>query len=110
MVWGRLTEQVLAGATTAFGESVTFFPDGGEAYTTRGIVDDDHTVVVGEVETTVSTTGPMVSVRASDLAHEVAQDDELEMRGRRWVIVDVQPDGQGTLDLILNDLGAGGQP
>ena len=104
MGWQDMTERTLAAATSAgtFGEVVTVHPVDGESYEVRGIFDDDHTEIVERVDTPLSTTGPMVAVRASDPAVEIEVDDELEVRGRRFAVVDIQPDGQGTLELPLN--------
>lgn len=112
MGWHDMTERVLAAATSAgaFGEVVTVHPLEGDSYVIRGIFDDDHRELLEGADTPLSTTGTKVSVRASDLAAEVEVDDELEVRERRFAVVDIQPDGQGTLDLILNELRTGGDP
>jgi hypothetical protein len=98
-------ERVLAAATSAGGlsELVTFHPAEGDPYPVRGIWDDDHTEQIVDIDAPISTTGPMVSFRASDLqAAPVAEEDQVEFDGALFVITDVQPDGQGTLDCILN--------
>ncbi|MEO1700173.1 MAG: hypothetical protein AAFU73_23005 [Planctomycetota bacterium] len=95
---------MLSAATSsgAFGEAVTLFPADGDAYEIRGVFDDDHREIATEFDTPLSTTGPMLCVRVSALQHDLAVDDELEVRGRRFAVVDIQPDGQGTLELPLN--------
>ena len=102
MSFAALTKAARDAALGVVGSYVGMLPANGEPYTVRGYFDDDHREVRGEGDAGVSTTGPMVSLAADQLQHELEVDeDRLEVRGQRYVIVDVQPDGQGTLDLIL---------
>jgi hypothetical protein len=106
MGWPEMTNLALGAATSsgAFGEVVDYRPAGDAAvsYQIRGIVEDDHQEVVLEGETTVSRLDPSVSVQLSAMQTEPQEDDELVVRGKRYAVVDVQLDGQGSADLILN--------
>lgn len=103
-LFGGLAERALGACTRTLGEPVTVFPAAGDAFGARGIFDDDHTEVVTEEGVTVSSSGPMVSFQVSTLPAAPEANDELEVRGRRFVIVDVQADSLGTVDCILNEL------
>lgn len=107
MGWRDKSELVLTAATSvgAFGELVEVRPAEGEAFELRGIWDNDHTEFAGEMEANVSQLGPVLSVRESDLpAPLVASNDRVVVRDTLYVIADIQPDGQGTQDLLLNEL------
>lgn len=96
---------VLAAAMSAGGlsELMVFHPAAGEPYEIRGVWDDDHTEQVVDIDAPISVTGPMASFRLSDfLEPPVVEEDQVEFDGERYVIADVQPDGQGTVDCILN--------
>ena len=89
-------------ALGVIGVPVLIAPAEGDPYTVSGHFDDDHREIRGDGDAGYSTSGPMVSLAADRLQAElVPDDDELEVRGQRYVIVDIQPDGQGTLDLVL---------
>lgn len=106
MGWQDKTDLALKVARNAgaFGEVVEYRPaaDPAASYEIRGIFDDDHQAVVLEGDTVVSDTAPMLSVRLADLQDEPQERDQLVVRGERYAVVDIQQDGQGSADLILN--------
>ncbi|MEM8712049.1 MAG: hypothetical protein AAGG01_13955 [Planctomycetota bacterium] len=109
MGWRNMTERVLSAASAAgaMGELVSYQPETGDPYEIRGVFDDDHTEPLLDVDTPVNETAPVLSVRESSLAaRPVSGIDTLTLREQRYLVVDVQPDGQGTLDLVLNELEA----
>ncbi len=112
MGFRRKAERVLAAAMSAGGvsEAMTFHPAAGEPYPIRGVWDDDHTEQLTDVDAPVSVTGPMASFQLRDLREPpVAEEDELEFDGDRYVIVDIHPDGQGAIDCILNHVDPEGE-
>lgn len=105
MGFRRKAERVLAAAMSAGGlsESMTFHPAHGDPYPVRGVWDDDHTEQLTDIDAPISVTGPMASFRLSAFSEPpVAEEDQLEFDGQRYVIADIQPDGQGTIDCVLN--------
>lgn len=50
----------------------------------------------------VSTVQPVLEVRKQDLANGVEQGDPVTVRGLGYVVVDVRPDGHGTMKLFLH--------
>jgi hypothetical protein len=97
-----------------FGEPITYHPRQGPGFAAsitgkRGIFDRDHELVLTEVAASEmnaaghSTTGPVLSVRPSELGITPKQADEVTVQGRRYRVWDVRRDGPDWLDLILKD-------
>ena len=104
MLWEHLTQNALGAALSTFGEAVLYVPLEGEPFEVRGIFDNDHREVVGDIEPAISARGPMVSFRLTDLPISPDKEgDKLRARGQWYEVADVQPDGQGSVDLMLNE-------
>ncbi|MGE3064115.1 MAG: hypothetical protein AB7K67_00895 [Hyphomicrobiaceae bacterium] len=85
---------------------------GAPAFAARGIFDADHEMVLTQVANSEydaaghSTTGPVLGVRPSELGLAPKQGDRLTITsgphaGKVYAVWDIQPDGDGWLDLIL---------
>lgn len=107
MGWRELSDRVLRAATSAgaFGEAVQYVPADGDPFDIRGVFDDAHEPLTTDGEVNVNTTMTVLSIRSGDVPAGVAvEEDRVVVRETTFLIVDVQSDGQGTLDLILNEV------
>ena len=97
-----------------FAVEVLFYPlvsdgAGAFAYTVRGIFDADHEMVLTEVAKSEqdsaghSSTGPVLMVRLAELAAAPKPGDRVTIAGKIYGIWDVQPDGEGVVDLVLKE-------
>jgi hypothetical protein len=84
-----------------FGETVVFTPDGGSPQTVTGIFDAEFTYQEMIGETVVETSRPRMILRASDITGTPARADAINVRSLNYTIVEVHPDGQGDLEMIL---------
>ncbi len=103
-----MTGAVLATAVNAgvMGELVSVVPAVGDPYEVNGIFDAEHEAAFPSVDTALTTTLPVVSVRESDLPAPIVAGDRLTVRAQLYAVVDVHTDGQGTSDLVLNEVDA----
>lgn len=96
-----------------FGEPIIYHARQGVGFAAsrngRGIFDRDHELVLTEVAASEmnaaghSTTGPVVSVRPSELGVTPRQADEVTCQGVRYRVWDVRRDGPDWCDLILKE-------
>ena len=110
MGWGDETEGVLDAVTEEFdrGPFVYRPADGSPEYAlVSAILDEPHTELDLGGEAQVATVAPSLFVKASDLSAEPEEDDEVEQTssGRRWKVIEFQPDGEGGWDLLLREAG-----
>ncbi|MCX8017229.1 MAG: hypothetical protein N2690_04935 [Rhodocyclaceae bacterium] len=89
-------------ALAAFGEPATIFSDG-RRIDVRGIFHAAHRAIEIVVDAPVSTVRPVLAVRACDLPQAPGEGDLVEVAGRRYGVVDRQPDGFGMLTLVLQE-------
>lgn len=86
----------------------TYTPvDGSSAYTLAdGVFDEPHVELELGDEAGISTTETSIHVRLEDLAATPARLDEITLAdARRFRVVDVQEDGEGGADMILEEAG-----
>ena len=96
--------QVLA----TFGEPVVFHIEGqGEAIPGRGVFAAAHESLDVSSGVAVSTVQPVLEVVSADLPAVPTEGDAVTVQGRRYLIVDVRPDGHGFLKLLLQKGGRG---
>ena len=104
-----MTDRVVRAATAAgaMGEAVQYVPATGDPFDIRGVFDDAHEPLTTDGEVNVNTTITVLSIRSGDVPAGVAvEEDRVVVRDTTFLIVDAQPDGQGTLDLVLNEVTA----
>jgi hypothetical protein len=96
---------VLAPLNEVFGEPVQYTPAGQSMARISGIYDDAYKEV--DPETGFATTAPLVTVRLAELGQLPKQGDwiDIERTAEKYVIRNVEPDGKGSLKLLLNERG-----
>lgn len=88
-----------------FGQSVTYTPQVGSAFTFTAIRDELHLQErVGQSKVNESTTEIRLAVRLVDMDTQPTQGDTLTTGGLDYEVRDVQPDGQGGATLTLVEL------
>ncbi|MGL4859279.1 MAG: head-tail joining protein [Enterobacteriaceae bacterium] len=106
-------EHVLSPLNEVFGEPAEFRPKQGESLRIIGIYDRafSHDVEMEDGSVTVSTTSPVMNVRAALFSSLPVQGDRLFIESEQAVfaIKDVRPDGKGNLSLVLNATKGGGK-
>lgn len=86
-----------------FDEEVLFTPSGGQARPVRAIFDNPYQgtqYAQGDIE--IESSGPKATCRDTEVAG-VAHGDTLQIRGKTWYVLEVQPDGTGLVVLILSE-------
>ena len=85
-----------------FGIEATFKPAVGSEFTLDVIFDNEHVGVdVGDESPVVSGQKPVARVRLSDFLTDPAQGDQIEIDSVDYNVTDIEPDGTGAADLIL---------
>lgn len=89
-----------------FGERVNYRPRSGDAYDIVGIFDRAYAqdVKTFEGDIAINTTQPVLGVRDTQFKSPPKQHDRLFVRGRLYVVNDVQPDSHGGTRLELNEV------
>lgn len=82
--------------------TVTYYPKAGGSYEVAGIFDSEFEMVDPETNQPVLSRQPMIQVNEDDLQAEPAPEDEIEIRGVRYRVIEFHPDGVGTVALILH--------
>lgn len=97
---------VLSAHMGVFGESITYTPAGGQAFSTTGVFDEAYREVDLAGGMAVTTDMPVVGVRLSQFAIAPAQGDQLVIDRLAWtfVVKEVRSDGHGFAKLMLNYL------
>ena len=101
MGWTDLTTRIQEAGQTIFGETVTYTPTSGTPETVTGIFDAEHHFqeVIGE--TVIETSRPRLVVRSASLSTDPVRTNTVAVRGVTYTVLEVQPDGQGDIELIL---------
>lgn len=79
------------------------------AFQVAAIFDRNHQIILEQVAGSelkapgMSTTTPVVTVSLAHFAVRPATDDEIVIGTETFLVWDVQPDGQGMVDLILRE-------
>lgn len=92
-------------AQNTFGVAVTYHPQAGQSFPTRGVFVDEHTEHDETGRAEISTIGPVLDVQLSDMDTPPEIDDELVLdeSGQRYLVLDVRRDGQGGARLPLQE-------
>ena len=92
-------------AQNTFGVAVTYFPQAGSSFATRGVFVDEHTEHDETGNSGISTVSPMMDVQLSEMDAAPQIDDELVIddTGQRYLVLDPRPDGQGGVRLMLQE-------
>lgn len=104
MSFRELVSQTHDIALTALGEDIVYtIKDGSASRAMRGIFDASATLVLLGSEPGISSVGPVVGIKLSDLegSEKPARGDYVTIREIEYDITDSQEDGQGWLNLIL---------
>lgn len=87
-----------------FAEEVTITPWGdADPYIIKAIFDNDYQAVDVDTNQPVSSTQPMIRIHESDLQAALNPRDKFTIRGKVYTITDKQPDGVGTIAILLNE-------
>lgn len=101
MAWA-LADLANVATRNTFGQSVTYTPQVGSAFTFTAIRDELHLQErVGQSKINESTTEIRLAVRLVDMDTQPTQGDTLSTGGLDYEVRDVQPDGQGGASLLL---------
>jgi len=100
----RLADLAQQAALATFGEPVTLVIDG-NPLPVVGIFVAAHEAVEFAGDAAVSTVRPLLTVQAEALPTLPVEGDEAEIRGNRYVVADVRPDGFGMVKLFLQEAG-----
>lgn len=105
--WQSMTHSVLGAAMSTFGETVTLKPGLEHQQDLRAIFRASHAQVdLGQGG--ISTVDPELSLRLADVRGPAPrQGDEVLVRGKRYRVGDVQPDGEGGVTMKLQRLETG---
>jgi hypothetical protein len=90
-----------------FGEPVTFIPASGDApFAGSGIFDEAYQQVILADGQAVTTVGPVLGIRVSQFQSPMQampkQDDRYFVRGRTYIVREVQLDSHGGAKLLSN--------
>jgi hypothetical protein len=99
--WAGLTGVVNQVVVRQFGDATTYTTQLGQAVSVRGVFDEAH-VLVEAGEADVSSVGPAVFYRLSDLPVDPLEDEpEIVIRGVSYEVREARKDGQGGVLLLL---------
>ncbi len=101
MAWLDLAERIQTAGQSVFGEAVTFTPAGESPETVTGIFDAEHVYQELLGDTMIETTKPTMVVRNAALSQTPVRGDAITVRSVAYVVIEIHPDGQGDLALIL---------
>jgi hypothetical protein len=101
MGWTEMAGRIHYAGQKVFGETVVFTPDGGDPQTVTGIFDSEFTYQEMIGETVVETSRPRMILRATDITGTPARADAINVRSTDYSIVEIHPDGQGDLEMLL---------
>ena len=107
-VVGEMTKALSAIVLTTFGEPVVFHIEGQpQALAGRGVFTAMHQEVDANTGVPVSSVQPVLEVRQVDLPATPTEGDAVTVQGVLYLIVEVRPDGHGSLKLMLHKGGSG---
>ena len=101
MGWLDIATRIQTAGQTVFGETVTFTPNGGTPATVTGVFDAEHAYQELIGEALIETTRPIVVVRSAAFSPTPVRGDAISVRSTNYKVIEIQPDGQGDLSLIL---------
>ena len=84
------------------GRAITYTPDGGITRSISGML-QEFIEIVNQGSVDVMATHPVLSVRSVDIP-EIATDDAITVAGVNYKVVNIRPDNEGIVELILEKL------
>lgn len=108
MSFADLTQTMSTVVFGVLGEPVTLLRENADPCIVTGLFKADHEIVDVSTGVAVSTMQPVLEVQAVDVpggVDGIEEGDHVEVQSMRYLIVDVQPDGHGTLKLFLHRAG-----
>lgn len=103
--WPQLADDLMGQCQSTFGESITYQPKAGDAFSITAIFEAAHAVVEPGTDVPVETLKPVLFVRLSDFRDAGRADpkkgDTPTIRGTSYKVVEVQDDGHAEATLIL---------
>jgi hypothetical protein len=100
MSFSDLTSGVLAACTAAFGESVTYTPQGSSAETITGIF--NLRTELADLGSGVLSYQPTLGVKLSDLSVAPRVGDTVSVRSVSYKVRDIDEDGEGGATILLH--------
>ena len=98
----NFAKAVLGPGMKVFARPVTYTPPGGEPIAVRGVFDEAHEIIKTAGDgSEYSTTAPVLGIRLLDWATAPVQGGTLSIDGTIYRVFDLQPDGEGGVDVIL---------
>lgn len=101
MGWLDIATRIQTAGQSVFGEAVTLTPTGGSPSAVTGIFDAEHQYQELIGEALIETTRPVLVVRSAALSQAPVRGDAITVRSTNYKVIEIQPDGQGDLELIL---------
>lgn len=84
-----------------FGDSAVWDTQEGETVDVDGIFEASREVILSGESVGVSAVMPVLTVAVDQIPATAAQGDDLEVRGKNYLVSDIQPDGSGLARIIL---------
>lgn len=103
MGWKEQSAGMNAQCLATFGEEAVYTPAAGSPVTIRGIFDEDHVELDMTTGAAVTSSSPVLSIRASDLVAAPKRGDSVLVRGRTFAVVDWRPDSEDGGLVILRE-------
>lgn len=101
--WRDETRRVMEACKGAFGEPVTYTPDGEDPISLTGIIDEAYEAVNPDTGSTyIESSQPMLGLKITDIDFTPNRNDQVTFRGQDFRVIDVQTDGQAGTVLILH--------
>ncbi len=102
MSFKDLSESLFDACLSAFGEEVEYRSKSGEAATIQGVFIREYlSLEQGTFDAAVSSAKSALEIKANVLPVSPALGDSLSVRGETYHVVEVQPNSEGQIKLIL---------
>ncbi len=101
--WPDLALLVQAAGQRVLGESAHFTPLVGAPLDVRVLFNSAHEEITLEDGVAVSSVRPVAQAHMLDFPQRPSQGDGIQVRGVDYTVIDVRPDGEGDVQLILHE-------
>lgn len=101
--WEATVEQAMQDCVDVFGEAVTYTHLDGSPFETEGIFEAATEQIDPDTGAVILSHQPQISFKLSVLKAIPRQDDRVTIRGKQYLVVDTQHDGQGTVTCRLHE-------
>lgn len=89
--------------TEDFADVVMYYPASGSPYSIPGIFDAAYESVNMEATIPVASTTPMLRLQETAMILPPANGDQVVIRGKRYSVIEPEPDGVGIMKLRLHE-------